>query len=314
MLPSDAKKCSVSGLTVDSGILIKSHISNRLLLPEHSFTCSVTGVVVCPDEVEKCSLSGAMAVPKEIGVCELSGMKVLKKLLFRCVDTGKNVIRSEIGYSDYKSRPVLKKLLKKSQRSPGRLGTNNEFGKCQKTGKVLLLDELTTCELTNLHVDSNLIVTCGETGKKVLVSETTVCVWQNLPVINRYVGTCELIRLPVANRFLDQNGMLRPLAQILDNKNVHGAFNGDSFLTIIKRVDDKFFTGAFNIKAIRSPGKDDRFVICLSKEKKGWFSNKVIYIGFLLDIKLKETIIGSLVVGIRNDANEWELQDRFIFS
>jgi len=314
MLPKDVNKCSISGLIVDSTLLIRSHLSQRLLLPEYSATCSVNGFKVCSDELEKCSISGFLAIPNEFGVCQSTGKKVLKKYLVRCVDTGKMVIQTEIGYSDYRSRPVLKSLLKKSQKLPGRLGTSNELGKCQKTGKLLLLDELIRCDLTNRLVDSSLIVTCGETQKRVLNTETTICAWQNIPIINRYVGICELTKLPISKKFLDQNEMLKPLAQMLDGKNVHNSFSAAYVMPVLSKIDAKFFKGAYEIQAVRSPGKQMRFAVCLALEKKGWFQNQIKHVGFVIDADSEGLILGCLVQGIRDHNGEWELQDRFTFT
>jgi superfamily II DNA or RNA helicase len=314
MLPSDVSKCSISNLLVDSNLLIKSHFSNRLLLPEYSATCSVNGFKVCPDELEKCSISGFLAIRDEFGICQSTGIKVLKKYLVRCVDTEKTVIHSQIGYSDYRSRPVLKSLLKKSQKSPGRLGTWDELAKCQKTGKLLLLDELSRCDLTNRLVDSSLIVTCGETHKKVLNTETTICAWQNIPIIDRYVGICELTKLTIAKRFLDQNDMLIPLAKMLDGRNIYAPFDATYILPMITKIDGNYFKGASQIRAIRSPGKQMRYAVYLTLEKKGWFRNQIKHVGFILDADFNGSILGCLVQGIRNNNGEWELQDRYTFT
>jgi superfamily II DNA/RNA helicase len=303
-LPSETEICSVTRKRVLIELLDR-HNSGRLCLKRLLVSCPLTSRRLFQDETEVCTLTGLRVAASSLAACAITGKRAIPDKLQRCSDSGQRVIPSEIGYSDYRSRPVKKSLLLRSAKPPGRLGTKNEFGICEVSGKSLLLDELARCSVTNQLVDIELLVTCGVSNKRVLKRETLRCPWLGQQVIKRYLEACELTSVVVAKSFLDENRMLRPLAEMLDGDGPTNAIRRDDLIPRLKKIDEKLFAEVVAVHAVNSPG-GDKLALCATILERGWFKTRKRYAGFLLTLGSEPRIIGDLVVGDR-ERQEWKL-------
>lgn len=307
-LPLDETEvCSHTGKRVARDQLVRSAVSGLMLLPEHAMTCSVTGKLASPDELETCAFSGAKAIPSEMETCAATGLRVLRSRLTTCTESGRLVVSTELAYSDYSFRPVMKSLLHQSQKSPGRLGTGREFGRCDETGHYLLLDELERCGATGKFVDRDLLVACGESGSHVLKSETKRCAWRRTHVLTQYMGVCELTRLNICSRFLDDNGMLIPLGLMLDGRYPGNVKDRSDLIPLFREIDANLFDHITTVDVVASPGSRHRLAVCVAITKRGWFSTQRLHAGFVVDIHEQPRIIGHGVIGARNKDREWEM-------
>ena len=303
-LPDETRVCESTGLRVSHDLLERSPSSHRLCLKRLFVSCAVSHYCVPIDETELCAVTGQRVAKGVLVACAVTGKRVLPSELKKCTETGDLVLPSEIGYSDYRSRPVKKSLLRQSSKPPGRWGTKAEFGVCEVTRKRLLLDELERCSLTHRLVDRDLLLNCSLTGQRVLKSESATCLWLDKPITWNLGDFCELTRLWMAKCYLDKNGMLQPLAEMLDGLSPSGNHARNDLIPVLKAIDPRLFAELRGVHAVASPsGKV--LALCAELTEKTWLGARTRHAGCLLQCGPQPQIIGHLVIGSRGK-REWQ--------
>ena len=214
-------------------------------------------------------------------------------------------MQSEMGASDYGPRPVRRSLLQRSSKPPYRHGTREEFGECEESGAVLLLDELQRCEASGRLVDRDLLITCAESGRRILKAESHKCAWLGKRVLKSLVRCCELTGLPISARHLDKNDMLAPLADMLDGYHVDEVVERSDLIRQLQRIEPQLFADVGSVYAVPSPG-GDKMAVCATVFERGWFVTRKRYAGFLLTGGSDARIVGHLVLGARK-GKQWRL-------
>jgi hypothetical protein len=279
--------------------------SGRFCLRRLFVVCPLTGRKVPPDDIDTCAITGQRVAANALVMCAVTGKKVVPSALKMCAKSGEWVLPSELGSSDYRPRLVKKSLLRRSSKPPGRMGTEDEFGLCEISGKRLLLDELGRCNVSNRLVDRELLVTCDVTGQQIYEGESYKCAWLGKWMLKRYIEVCELTRVGFSRRCLDENHMLQPLAELLDGHLPQHAVDRNDLIPHLKRLSPKLFTEIHSVRAVESPS-EEMLAVCVNVSERVLFRRKQRQVGFLLTRGENPRIVGDLVIGVR-EGRVWQL-------
>lgn len=170
-VPSECiEACQISGKRALRHLLIRSEISGRFALFEHSVVCSLTGKHILIDEVEKSDVSGKLAIKGMLKVSALSGKRAESNFFTRCEFSSTEILESESAISQvsgkrYRIDEQLRSVVS------GKTGHRKEFIFCAETNQPLLFEEAERCEVTEKIVKPGILQMCEITGKKVMPSE-----------------------------------------------------------------------------------------------------------------------------------------------
>jgi hypothetical protein len=333
LLPAYLAASDVSGKRVDCRLLTRSALSpGRRGLADEVVLCAVSGLRLLSDEVGTSAVSGRVvrrdlliksaasdrfALKDEMVLCEESGARLLPDEAARCTETGRSVNRQLLVDVGQPPRPVLKRLTGVSSLSNSRA----------------LLQDLETCALTHVValrselVRSDLSGRCAvqahacrsPVSRKILLSDEGVrCQWSGARVFPKEAGRCDLTDLAVARIYLNHDGQLAPLADLLDGKHreLDRCFpleESKSHLLRQLRSLDPVFENAIDGWALRSP--DGRAAAAVLRvEVRGWFSQHIEFIGVVLRVGDNPRILGKGVQGRRSRTGEFVVSATLEFS
>jgi len=169
--PSDCLgRCEISGVEVLRHLLVKSEVSGRMALPEHTVACASSGRRALRDEVEQSSVTGQLVIGSILKASALSGKRAEPQYFVKCEFTGADVLENEVAISDISGRKYRVDEQLRSAVS-GKSGHRREFAFCAETNRPLLPHEAETCEVTGKIVMPGSLERCDVTGKAVLHSE-----------------------------------------------------------------------------------------------------------------------------------------------
>jgi hypothetical protein len=167
------QRCAMTGMNVPRQLLVRSDLSGRFALPEHTFVCNcsrkkilsdeaglsdVTGQVVARLFLKRSAVSGKLAEPEHFGQCDF---------------TQTIALHSELGLSEISGRRYR---LDEEMRSAvsGKVGHCYEFIRCHE-GQLLAVIEAERCEMTGYMVRPGVLERCSMTGAAPVPSELERC-------------------------------------------------------------------------------------------------------------------------------------------
>lgn len=167
-------KCEFSGVEVVKHQLIKTEISGRFALPEHSVICEHTGKRVVKDEAEVSAVTGKLVAQAFLRTSTVSGSKAEIEHFARCAFTNAEALKSELSASQLSGRLYLEREGARSAVS-GKAGHKSEFMDCSETRQTMARSEAETCEVTGRKVRPGVLEACAVTGKRTLPAELERC-------------------------------------------------------------------------------------------------------------------------------------------
>jgi superfamily II DNA or RNA helicase len=171
MVPSDCLgKCEISGAYVLKHLLIRSSISERSALPEHTAVCALTGKRVLRDELEPSSVTGQLVISSSLETSAASGKKAEPRYFRRCEFSDVSVLEGESATSQISGKTYRVDEQLRSAVS-GRTGHRREFVLCTVTGQPITREEAEQCEVTGKLVAPGVLERCEVSGKRVVPRE-----------------------------------------------------------------------------------------------------------------------------------------------
>jgi superfamily II DNA or RNA helicase len=167
-------RCDVSNVEVLSHFLLKSEISGRRALPEHTVFCGYSGKRVLKDEADVSSVTGKLVAKAFLKRSSLSGDLAEAEHFGRCGFTNAEVLKSELVVSELSGKPYRAFEQMRSAAS-GKTGHKSEFITCYETREPLGRVEAETCQSTGNLVRPGVLQNCAVTHKRVLPSELDRC-------------------------------------------------------------------------------------------------------------------------------------------
>lgn len=246
LLPElDLAVSDVSDRLVDERLMVESAKSGRRGAPSEMVQCESTGALLARDEVSTCAATGMTVDRDLLEESEVSGRSALPGMMVMCEESGRSMLPDEGGRCSVTNRLVDQGLLEKSAVSDKR-ALKSALETCSVTNKRVLPSELGTCEVTGRRALHEQLCRCSVTNKNVLLEDTvpnalaggerinresagfsehsgratnaallTRCGWDGRARLPDEVKLCALSGVPVGVEFLDDEGNLEPLADLL---------------------------------------------------------------------------------------------------
>jgi superfamily II DNA or RNA helicase len=162
--------CEISYAKAISYVLVRSQLTGRAALPEHTVKCSLSGKTLLSDEVEKSAASGQL-IDKSLLITSLvSGKRGEAQYFGRCEITNVDALQSELSVSQVSGRRYRTDEQARSAVS-GKTGHRQEFVQCSETTQWLLPTEGEQCAVTGARVMPGILEICEVTRKRVLPSQ-----------------------------------------------------------------------------------------------------------------------------------------------
>jgi superfamily II DNA or RNA helicase len=176
--------CQVSGASALRHLLVKSELSGREVLPEHSGLCALTGKRVVKDELATSDVTGRSIIRDRLWKSRISGKQAEQEHFSRCSFTETHALKSELSISEISGRLYRTDQEARSEFS-GKKGHNSEFLNCFETRQLLASAEAEQCQETGKFVRPGILVTCEVSGKRARPSECSRCSVTNKQVLKR---------------------------------------------------------------------------------------------------------------------------------
>jgi hypothetical protein len=332
-LKDEAAKSELSGDWFLIDDVVQSQKSGRIGHKTETVQCEESGVVCLKDEVGRCSVTGKdvnldlMKIPfygsvpalsSELFECETTGKTAYPRDIRTCSASGKRVHKSQVFESELSDRIALKQY-----REP-----------CHKTGTIALRDELAKCEKSARRYCPNLMRHCHLTGtyafqsyfvddvvaKKPLLLEKAVaseifsgrystrnnliiCTWSGKSGFIDEFQKCRLTGLKVAKSFLNEEGELSVLRQVLNPADPPGTHNS-FYAYAVRQYVPGLCQKPWNVLAYISPNK--QLTLVRFKAKRKWWHFKLyVYAGIMSSDTMP--VFVSLIVRGENHGGHWEL-------
>ncbi|HVN80722.1 MAG TPA: helicase-related protein, partial [Terriglobia bacterium] len=183
--------CQISGLEVLRHLLVKSEVSDRSALPEHTTLCAVTGKRVLKDEVQVSSVTSKLVVKSLLKTSALSGKHAEPQYFAKCEITHADVLETELLKSQLSGKKFRADEQLRSAVS-GRTGHRQEFVYCTETNQPLAKDEAEKCGVTGKLVMPGLLVRCEVSEKMVLPSELETSAVTGKKALKRFFVTSSI--------------------------------------------------------------------------------------------------------------------------
>ena len=184
-------ECAVSGAKAMRHLLVKSAVSNRFALPEHTAVCALSGHRVLSSEVETSDVTARPILRNLLKTSSLSGRKAEPEHVGRCAFTQADALLSELAVSEVSGKLFRSDQAQKSNLS-GKTGHASEFITCAVTGRKLLPAEAEHCEVTGQHVMPGVLQECAVSQQRVLPSEVDRSYVTGRPVLRRLLKASSL--------------------------------------------------------------------------------------------------------------------------
>ena len=184
-------QCQVTGEKVLQHLLVRSEISSRFALPEHTVLCSLSGKRVLNDEAEPSAVSGRLVASSLLKTSALSGKRAEPGHFGMCEFTKAEVLNSELAMSEVSGKRYRADEQMRSVVS-GKTGHKSEFLICTETRQPLLVSEAEQCEVTSSYVRPGILEECAITKKQVLPLELERCTATGKRALRRLFVTSSL--------------------------------------------------------------------------------------------------------------------------
>lgn len=290
MVPSEClAKCVITKKKVLKHLLVKSEISERWALPEHTVVCTITNKRVIEDETEKSSVSGKVGCKNEFVYCAETGKPLLAIEAEKCEVTGKYVMPGKLEKCEVSGKNVLPSELEKSAAS----------------GKIALKKFFVSSNISNARIlESEAIRSIA--GNFCAPLEAKICIWSGEKCHPDDLVTCLLTGIPMHVEFAtaDKPESLAPLIDLLNQ--INRKEDGQEYWQSIEEKASKILR-VKNCKievAEFSPNKKRLAVVF---EMRTWMGLKLRYAGLIYSTKDK-SIVGRITIGKR-DAHGWHAEN-----
>jgi ERCC4-related helicase len=202
-VPVDAlATCDVSGTSALKHRLVRSDVSGRHALPEHSYICALSGKRLLLDEAAVSDITGAVVDMRLLKICAITGRKGEPGFFGTCAFTKVEVLNEQLASSDVSGKPYRSDQGGISVIS-GVHGHRSEFITCHETRQSLLPTEADRCEQTGKLVRPGILQPCASSSKRVLPSELENSTVSGLRVLKNL-----LVQSSVSSaRFLESEGV-----------------------------------------------------------------------------------------------------------
>jgi SNF2-related domain/Helicase conserved C-terminal domain len=201
LFPADCLgRCEITGVTVLKHYLVRSHISDRLALPENTVVCSLSKQRILLDEADYSEATGRLVASSLLKTSAISGKIAEPGEFEQCEFTGVDALRSELGVSEISGRRYRldEQLLSVVS---GKRGHNSEFILCDVTQQPFAPDEGANCDITGLLVDPSILKRCDVSGKSVIPSELERCAASGKWALKKYLVTSSVSSARVLERY-----------------------------------------------------------------------------------------------------------------
>lgn len=302
LLVDEAVFSAASGRAVGKDRVVKSAASGRLALPEETVRCEETGARLLPDEVGRCADSGRLVDKRCLVTVGTPARAVLTRLTGVCGRTG-----ARVPFSDLETCSVSRQLVVRSQ-----------LESCAVTGTRCLRALLGRSSVSGRYALPAHFHHSPISGLMFLPDEGVRCRWSGIHVLPDEVARCDFTGLTVCKQYLNADGQLKPLADLLDARltQVDGWFrlgvDGDLVLPALRSLDSDL-AGATGGWAVWSPnGRAAAAVVTV--EVAGWFRRTTEYIGLVIRAGRPARIIGLGVRGRRDARAEFVSRQTLAFN
>jgi len=298
---------AISGRLAFPSEMVTCEVNRIEVLPDETGVCSRTGTRVVLKELGECRESHEAMLKSLLGASDFSGMMVERGLLIqsektphrsglldetgRCESTKLRLLKDELGESAVSKRVFDLDLLVESEVSKLR-ALPEEMETCAVTHKRVLPTELEACRITSrraLRSEMECSYTSGRWAlrehtlrlrhfKWALTDETVKCAWLDGPVLKSDADRCDLTGLIVSKEFLNSDGQLAPLAELLDG-NTRRVSTDPSLIPLLQELDADL-AGLTDCSTVKSPG--GMLAVCGEVRVRGWLRIKMHYYGLLI--------------------------------
>ncbi len=184
-------QCQITGEKVLQHLLVRSEISSRFALPEHTVLCSLSGKRVLKDEAELSAVSGRLVASSLLKTSALSGKRAESGHFGVCEFTKAEVLNTEFATSEVSGKRYRVDEQMRSAVS-GKTGHKSEFLICHETRQPLITAEAEQCEVTGNYVRPGILEPCAITQKRVLPSELERCAATGKRALRKLLVTSSL--------------------------------------------------------------------------------------------------------------------------
>ena len=167
-------QCQITGERVLQHLLVRSELSSRYALPDHTVLCSWSGKRVLKDEAEVSAVSGHIVASAFLRTSFLSGKRAEVEHFGECEFTKADVLNTELATSEVSGKRYNVGEQMRSAVS-GKTGHKSEFLLCHETRQPLITEEAEQCEVTGNYVRPGILERCAITQKRVLPSQLERC-------------------------------------------------------------------------------------------------------------------------------------------
>jgi superfamily II DNA or RNA helicase len=184
-------QCEITREKVLQHLLVRSEISARFALPEHTVLCGLSGKRVLKDEAELSAVSGRLVASSLLKTSGLSGKRAEPGHFGECEFTRTDVLTIELVTSEVSGKRYR---MDEQMRSVvfGKTGHKSEFLICHETRQPLLVSEAEQCEVTSNYVRPGILEECAITKKRVLPLELERCAATGKRALRRLFVTSSL--------------------------------------------------------------------------------------------------------------------------
>ncbi|MCB9773486.1 MAG: DEAD/DEAH box helicase [Nitrospiraceae bacterium] len=168
------RQCQITGDWVLQHFLVRSEISARLALPEHTVLCSLSGKRILTDEAEISAVSGRMVATAFLKTSSVSGKRAEPDYFGQCEFTEADALIAELATSEVSGKRYIASEQLRSAVS-GKMGHKSEFVTCYDTRQPLLRSEAEQCGVTGKYVRPGILEQCAITKCRVLPMELERC-------------------------------------------------------------------------------------------------------------------------------------------
>lgn len=279
-------KCAITRKKVLKHLLVKSEISERWSLPEHTVVCAITNKRVMEDETEKSSVSGKIGCKSEFVYCAETGKPLLANEAEKCEVTGKYVMPGKLEKCEVTGKNVLPTELEKSAAS----------------GKKALKKFFVSSSISNARIlEEEAVRSIG--GNFCAPLEAKLCLWSVQKCHPDDLVTCELTGIPLHIEFAttEKPESLASLVSLLNQ--IIRKEDGQEYWSSIEEKASKILRTK-NCKIDAAEFSPNKKQLAVSLEVKTLLGFKVRYAGLVYSAKDK-SILGRISIGKR-DARGWQ--------
>ncbi len=217
--PDEVGRCEETGNLVDPKLLARSAVSGKQVLARLLVASDFSEDRALPGELVSSEVSGRKTLATRAVRSAVSGVTGDECEFVRCAVSGDWMLPGESGRSSVSGQTVRADLLRRSEKSPTRLGLDSEFVTCAVTGKKLLADEAVRSERSGRIFDKDLAAksdvsnrvgapdemeTCSVSGRRCMDDELSTCPESGRRALREY-----LVKSVVSQRLIHPDSIVR---------------------------------------------------------------------------------------------------------